>query len=106
MGIRDLWSNYTTFRFGLSPHGNGLDTHRTWELLFFGVVPIVKTSSLDILYKDMPIIIVQEYSDLCQENYLPNAWNKIQHLWPVSDKVFTTDYWLFERYQQIGGDAI
>ncbi len=35
--------------FSISPRGFGLDTHRLWESLYLGTVPIVKTSSLDSL---------------------------------------------------------
>jgi len=29
--LKRLWKSYTQYRFGPSPLGNGLDTHRTWE---------------------------------------------------------------------------
>ncbi len=32
------------YKFVLSPPGNGLDAHRTWEAMYLGVVPIVKDS--------------------------------------------------------------
>ena len=52
MNITDVWEHYGngTFKFGVSPRGNGLDTHRTWEMLFFGMVPIVLSSSLNRLF--------------------------------------------------------
>jgi hypothetical protein len=99
MKIDELWGNYTRYRFALSPFGNGLDTYRLWELLFFGVVPITKTSSLDILYKGLPVVIVNEYSDLCDSGYLEKAWEqRVKHVWPAPDKAFTMDWWLNERY--------
>lgn len=59
--------NYTEYyhalsrtRFAWSPHGNGLDCHRTWEILLLGAYPIVKTSSLDELYRDLPVLVVEE----------------------------------------------
>src|SRR3990167_2803914 len=33
--------------FVLSPHGHGMDCHRTWEALLVGSYPIVRRSSLD-----------------------------------------------------------
>jgi hypothetical protein len=50
--------------FVLSPHGNGLDCHRTWEALCLGCIPIVKTSGLDPLFEDLPVWIVREWSDV------------------------------------------
>jgi hypothetical protein len=50
----------------ISPHGNGLDCHRTYEALCMNVIPIVKKSSLDALYKThkLPVVIVDDWSDL------------------------------------------
>ena len=60
-------NNQINYSFVLSPHGNGLDCHRTWEALALGCIPIVKTSPLDSLYNDLPILIVKEWSDVTQE---------------------------------------
>ena len=46
----------------VSTHGNGLDCHRTWEMLFYGMIPIVKTSSLDVLYRNLSVVVVSEWS--------------------------------------------
>ena len=54
------------YKWIISPHGNGLDCHRTYEAIALGCIPIVKTSTLDILYKDMPIIIVDNWSQILQ----------------------------------------
>ena len=63
----NTWVNQSKYAFVLSPHGNGLDCHRTWEALALGCIPIVKTSPLDSLYDDLPILIVKEWSDVTQE---------------------------------------
>jgi hypothetical protein len=60
----DSWKKQTNFAFVLSPHGNGLDCHRTWEALCLGCIPIVKTSNIDYLYKDLPVLIVEDWSDV------------------------------------------
>ena len=66
------WNNQTKYCFVISPHGNGLDCHRTWEALLLGCIPIVKTSNLDTLYIDLPVLIVQQWSDI-SENLLKNT---------------------------------
>jgi len=60
----ESWKNQSKYRFCLSPHGNGLDCHRTWEALVIGTIPIVKTSPLDRLYENLPVLIVKEWSDV------------------------------------------
>ncbi|KAJ3068156.1 hypothetical protein HDU98_008690, partial [Podochytrium sp. JEL0797] len=54
-------------RFAISPHGNGLDCYRTYEALLLNVIPIVKTSSLDSLYEDLPVLVLQSWEDLTVE---------------------------------------
>ncbi len=54
-------------KFVLSPRGVGLDTYRLWESLYLGSYPIVKSSSLDPLYRDLPVVIVQEWTDVTEE---------------------------------------
>jgi hypothetical protein len=61
-------------RFAICPAGNGKDTHRVYECIFFGVIPIVKTSFLDRLYRQLPVWIVNDWSDITAEkvsNYIP-----------------------------------
>ena len=62
--FEDYLTEMSQYRFVLSPHGNGLDCHRTWEALMLGCIPIVKTSTLDKLYKGLPVIILDEWTDL------------------------------------------
>ena len=60
------WKKQSEFVFVLSPHGNGLDCHRTWEALALGCIPIVKQSGLDPLYEGLPVLIVHQWSDVSQ----------------------------------------
>ena len=62
------WKNQSKYAFVISPHGNGLDCHRTWEALCLGCIPIVRTSPLDALYDELPVYIVQDWSDVTEEN--------------------------------------
>ncbi len=50
--------------FVVSPKGNGLDCHRTWEALLLGCFPIVESSSLDPLYEDLPILIINNWEEV------------------------------------------
>jgi hypothetical protein len=63
----DTWKRQSEIVFMLSPHGNGLDCHRTWESLLLKNIVIVKTSPLDCLYTDLPVLIVNDWSDLNKE---------------------------------------
>lgn len=37
----ELWEKYTQYRYIVSPHGNGLDCGRTWEILLLGAIPVI-----------------------------------------------------------------
>lgn len=52
------------YMFVASPPGNGIDCHRTWEALYLGVIPIVITRKFHEQFKDLPLLIVNEWADL------------------------------------------
>lgn len=60
----ESWERQSEYSFVISPHGNGLDCHRTWEALILGCIVIVKTSGLDPLYNDLPVLIVNDWQDV------------------------------------------
>jgi hypothetical protein len=83
----ETWKLMSSYKFVVSPHGNGLDCHRTWEALILGCIPIVRTSCLDPLFSGLPVLIVQQWSDVTQEllnNFKPD-YSEIQKL--------TLEYW-------------
>lgn len=71
--LEEHYKTVSEYKFVLSPHGLGLDCYRTWEALYLGTFPIVKTSSLDRSYENLPVLIVQDWEDidesLLQETY-------------------------------------
>lgn len=58
------WNKQKDFAFVICPHGGGLDCHRNWEALCLGCIPIVKTSPIDDLYKDLPVLIIKSWEDI------------------------------------------
>lgn len=61
------YQHQSQFAFVVSPYGGGYDCHRTWEALILGCIPIIKTSGLDPLFDELPVLIVSKWSDLTQE---------------------------------------
>ena len=86
--LRDLASS----KFVLSPRGNGLDCHRTWESLLMGAIPIVKTSSLDPLYEELPVLIVRDWNEINYE-FLLKKYEEINSKNYNFKKVYF-EYWL------------
>ena len=50
-------------KFVVCPVGNGVDTHRVYEALACGATPVVLHTTLDHLYEQLPICIVNNWSD-------------------------------------------
>ena len=53
------------YKFVACPRGNGIDTHRFWEALYRGSVPIVIASKLSnsLKYLDLPLIEVSNWAE-------------------------------------------
>lgn len=61
--LRDIKSH----TFVLCPRGNGVDTHRLWETLYMGSIPIVRKDILYIDFIDLPICFVDNWEEITQE---------------------------------------
>jgi hypothetical protein len=71
------WNKQKDFAFVICPHGGGLDCHRNWEALSLGCIPVVKTSKIDDLYKDLPVLIVKDW-EIIDSNLLNNTINSFK----------------------------
>ena len=63
----------------LCPIGNGVDTHRLWETLYCNRVPItIQIGDYKIyeLYKQLPIILLQDIKQLLDKNFLIEEYDK------------------------------
>jgi hypothetical protein len=61
------WKNQTEYAFVVSPFGNGMDCHRTWEALLLGCIPIVRSSGMDPMFEGLPVLIVDNWSEVTSE---------------------------------------
>ena len=73
----DYIDNCYNHKFVVSPPGNGIDCHRTWETLYLGGIPIVKSSVLIDSFRSLPMLIVEDYEILTEE-LLNIIWNEFQ----------------------------
>jgi hypothetical protein len=86
--LRDIKSH----TFVLCPRGNGIDTHRLWETLYMGSIPIVKKNIGYSEFEDLPICFVNDWTDISQE-WLENEKNRILNKEWNMDKL-KISYWL------------
>ena len=88
----ESYKNMSKYSFVVSPFGHGFDCIRTFEALCLGCIVIMKKSFLDIIYEDLPVLIVDDWSDI-NEILLENT------LLEYSNKTFKyeklkMDYWI------------
>ncbi len=55
-------------KFVISPPGNGIDCHRTWEALIMGCIPIVINTTISTLYQNQPIMVVNSWKEVTDSN--------------------------------------
>lgn len=89
------YRDWEPYKFILSPQGAGLDCHRTWEALICGLIPIVKSSTIDELFEKLPVVIVQDWSEISETSL--NKWyddisTKKQNNYYNMNKL-NLDYW-------------
>ena len=84
--------------FVASPPGNGADCHRTWEALLMGCYPIVKSSHLNPLYEDLPVVIVNDWIEATEEFLNMKYLEFSSTNWP-REKLYAP-YW-FQKVREI-----
>ena len=62
--------------FVLCPWGNGFETHRFWETLYAGSIPVLKHHHTYASSENLPVLFVDEYEDINIE-LLKNFYNSI-----------------------------
>jgi hypothetical protein len=73
------------------PAGNGIDTHRIWETLYMGGVPVIrKNRILESLLVGLPVIILDEWDNLRNFELMEHNWMRIQETkWDMSALTLT-----------------
>ena len=66
--------NVRHHKFVLCPEGNGMDTHRTWETLYLGNIPVERRNKNNRFYTDLPILLVDDWSEATEEFLHKQFW--------------------------------
>ncbi len=88
----EFWQTLNEYAFVVCPFGNGLDTHRTWEVLCMGRIPIVQKSPLNKVYEGLPIVEVEDWNCITEE-WLESKFNEIIQGKFKYEKLFLS-YWV------------
>jgi hypothetical protein len=72
----EFWNSLNDYAFVVCPFGNGLDTHRTWEVLALGRIPIIERSPLNKVYEGLPIVEIEDWTKI-NKDWLKNEFTQI-----------------------------
>ena len=65
--------NLSASKFMICPVGNAIDCHRNWEVIYMRRVPVMtRDPYLEELYKDYPVLFVDDYSQVTKELLIEN----------------------------------
>lgn len=70
--------NIYNHKFVLAPRGNGIDTHRLWECLYLGTIPVVKRMINNSFYENLPICFVDKWSEITKD-FLDKKYEEINN---------------------------
>lgn len=70
--------NIRKSNFVVCPEGNGVDTHRLWETLYMGSIPIIiENDVLEELVRHLPVLVIKNWNQISDDNFLESAWIRI-----------------------------
>jgi hypothetical protein len=81
LSLEVFFNKILDYEFVVCPAGNGVDTHRIWEVLYSKRIPItIKIGDFKIydLYKKLPIIILDKNEDLYDFDLIQKKSNEIK----------------------------
>lgn len=85
--------------FTLCPRGNGIDTHRLWETLYMGSIPIVRHDVAINEFNDLPICFVNNWHEVTVE-FLEKERIRIKNATYCMNKL-KIGYWINKISEQL-----
>ena len=100
--------NYATYlkhlensKYVLCPRGHGLDTHRFYETVLMGSIPVVENSTLYPIQKETSVLVLNSFRNLTTK-ILENPQKYVNNL-KFSKEILFMDYW-WKKVEKIRKD--
>ena len=92
LDFNEYQDNLKNHKFVLCPWGNGVDTHRIWEAIYSGSIPVIKDHITFKCLKSLPVIFIDDYKNLNYDYLI----NKSKELEPISidNEFLNLNYWI------------
>jgi len=92
LSLNEYKDDLSKSTFVLCPHGNGFDTHRLWETLYAGSIPIVKKHLTFKTLENLPVLFVDDFNEVDYELLIKTKNNIEQKSYDYSK--LSLDYWV------------
>ena len=85
----EYWTEIRRSKFVLSPPGNGIDCHRTWESVVLGAIPIVDDSvGMRPIWEISPVFVKSDWDEPAKEETFLNFQLSVRNR-----NVILAQYW-------------
>jgi hypothetical protein len=81
IGYPEYLERLASAYFCISPAGNGIDSHRTWEALCSRTIPVVTRSLVTEHHADFPFVVLEEWSQFRSIDFTPELYAEIWRDW-------------------------
>lgn len=75
-GMKGYLKRLKDHHYVLCPPGNGEDTHRMWEALYAGAIPVVRESVAMREFRDLPIFFIKDLRSLREDDFRKNLQSR------------------------------
>ena len=96
LSISELYSNYSEYKMILCPIGNGVDTHRLWEVLYLNRIPItIKVGNFNLyrMYEELPIVLLENHQELLDKKLIEDKYYIAQDKLKGLEQKLDYNYW-------------
>jgi hypothetical protein len=88
LSLSNFFKTIQEYKMVVCPAGNGIDTHRLWEVLYSNRIPITIIAGdfkIYELYKKLPIILLNNIDQLLDKNFIIQEYNRcLSQIWDKS----------------------
>lgn len=98
LSIDEFYKLLSSYKYILCPVGNGLDPcPKAFEAIAVNTIPIfMNTLNTKDFYNNMPCILVNDYEEILQPDFLNTNYEKLKHLLYSEETLYklSAEYWI------------
>lgn len=102
-GHKKYMDTLSEYKVSVCPPGNGIDTHRIWESLLVGTLPIVKKSPFtkNLFSLGVPLVLINSWNELesINENFITDVYSN--NLTKLREQRFTENLFWMEKIKNV-----